>query len=159
MPAKRGRWVLLAFRLPREPSTPRIAVWRKLKSLGAAQLLDGLVALPLDNRNQEQLEWVAQEVREAGGEATIWLGEPSTAQKERELTARMRNQTAGDYLRLVAEAEAASGQAPGRRRRSLARLRRELRRIRERDYFPPPERELAQRAIDELTVAAEEVNR
>ena len=40
------QWVLLCYRLPREPSTPRIAVWRKLKRLGVAQLGDGLVALP-----------------------------------------------------------------------------------------------------------------
>ncbi len=41
-----GEWVLLSYRLPREPSTPRIAVWRKLKRLGVAQISDGLVALP-----------------------------------------------------------------------------------------------------------------
>jgi hypothetical protein len=35
------QWVLLAYRLPREPSAPRLAVWRSLKRLGAAQLLDG----------------------------------------------------------------------------------------------------------------------
>ncbi len=32
-------WVLLAYRLPREPSTPRIALWRRLRRLGAAQVL------------------------------------------------------------------------------------------------------------------------
>ena len=41
-----GEWVLLSYRLPREPSTPRIAVWRKLRRLGVAQISDGLVALP-----------------------------------------------------------------------------------------------------------------
>ena len=30
--AERGRWVLLAYRLPRELSSPRIAHWRKLRS-------------------------------------------------------------------------------------------------------------------------------
>jgi hypothetical protein len=34
------RWVMLAYRLPREPSTPRITVWRKLKRLGVAQLFN-----------------------------------------------------------------------------------------------------------------------
>jgi len=50
------RWVLLVYRMPREPSTPRIAIWRKLKQLGVAQLADGLVALPRDERTQEHLE-------------------------------------------------------------------------------------------------------
>jgi hypothetical protein len=68
----------MVYRLPREPSTPRIAVWRRLKRLGAAQLLDGLVALPLDARNKEHLEWVADQVADASGQATIWIGGPAT---------------------------------------------------------------------------------
>ena len=157
--AKRSRWVLLAFRLPREPSTPRIAVWRRLKRLGAAPIGDGVVALPLDRRNREQLEWLAQEVLEAGGEASIWLGELATAEQERQLVARMRDAVAAEYLELIVEAEAVRSQPPGRRRRSLARLRRQLRRVRERDYFPPPERDLAQQALDALGGIVEEVAR
>jgi len=155
--ARSGDWILLAFRLPREPSTPRIAVWRKLKRLGAAQLLDGLVALPLDSRNREQLEWIANDVTEAGGMATIWIGRLAAAAHERQLAARMRETVAAEYRTLIEEAEAVRLQVAGRRRRSLARLRRELRRIRLRDYFPPIERELAQQVVDELAASFEEV--
>ena len=81
--AKRIRWVFLAYRVPREPSTPRISVWRKLRALGVAQLLDGLAALPLSSRNREQLEWLAEEVTEAGGEASIWIAQAATAAQER----------------------------------------------------------------------------
>src|SRR2546430_16341639 len=65
--AKRTAWVLLAYRLPRDPSTPRSALWRKLRRLGAAQVLDGLAALPLDARNREQLEWLPGAGLQAGG--------------------------------------------------------------------------------------------
>lgn len=147
---------MLAYRLPREPSTPRSALWRKLRRLGAAQVLDGLAALPLDARNREQLEWLADEVLEAGGEATIWVGELGSAAQERELAAGMTEAVAAEYRALIEEASATRDQAPGRRRRTLARLRRELRRIRARDYFPPPERELAQRALEELVALVEE---
>jgi hypothetical protein len=149
--------VLLAYRLPREPSTPRIALWRKLKRLGAVQVLDGLVALPLDSRNREQLEWLADEVVDAAGEATIWVGELGSATQERELAARMSDAVAHEYRVVIEETETLAAQASGQRRRSLARLRRELRRIRARDYFPPPERELAQRALDEQAAALEGV--
>jgi hypothetical protein len=149
-------WVLLAYRLPREPSTPRTAVWRKLRRLGAAQVLDGLAALPLDARNREQLEWLADEVAEAGGEATIWVGELGSASQERELAARMAETVAGEYRALIEQATIAREPLAGQRRRTLKRLRRELRRIRARDYFPPPERELAQVALEELVALVEE---
>lgn len=156
MSSKRTVWVLLAYRLPREPSTPRSALWRKLRRLGAAQVLDGLAALPLDARNREQLEWLAEEVVEAGGEATIWVGELTSAAQERELAGRMVETVAADYRALIADAAAAREDATGQRRRTLSRLRRELRRIRARDFFPPPERELAQQAVEELAALVEE---
>jgi hypothetical protein len=155
----RAHWVLLAYRLPREPSTPRIAAWRKLRRLGAAQLLDGLVALPLDSRNREQFEWLANEIVEAGGDAAVWVGELASRAQERELVARMANAITSEYAALIADTERVHGQAPGPQRRSLARLRRELRRIRARDYFPTPEREQAQQAIDALAHVVEEVAR
>jgi hypothetical protein len=148
--------VLLAYRLPREPSTPRIALWRKLRRLGAAQVLDGLAVLPLDARNREHLEWLADEVIEAGGDATIWVGELGSGAQERELASRMAEAVAADYRSLTEEAVAARLQPLGQRRRTLGRLRRELRRIRARDYFPPAERELAQEALDELVSLVEE---
>jgi hypothetical protein len=148
--------VLFAYRLPREPSSPRIALWRKLRRMGAAQLLDGLVALPCDRRNRERFEWLAEEVVEAGGEATIWFGELASVGQERALTAAMTSAIVADYGRVIVEAEAAASEPVGKRKRALTRLRRELRRIRARDYFAPREREEAQRAVEELAVLAEE---
>lgn len=156
MSSGRISWVLLAYRLPREPSTPRSALWRKLRRLGTAQVLDGLAALPLDARNREQLEWLADEVTEGGGEATIWIGQLGSGAQERELASQMAEAVAADYHTLIEEAASAREQSPGKQRRTLARLRRELRRIRARDYFPPPERELAQHVLEELAALVEE---
>jgi Protein ChrB, N-terminal len=131
-------------------------LWRKLRRLGAAQLLDGLAALPLDARNREQLEWLAEEVTEADGEATLWIGELSSAAQERELASRMAEAVAAEYRAVAGDAAAAPAEPAGQRRRTFGRLRRELRRIRARDYFPPPEREEAQRAVEELAAVVEE---
>ena len=92
---------MLAYRLPREPSGPRVTVWRKLRRLGVAQVLDGLVALPADARTGEQLEWLADEVMEAGGEAWVWLGRLASARQERALATRMAEAVAADYLSLI----------------------------------------------------------
>jgi len=142
-------WVMLAYRLPREPSTPRIALWRRLKRLGVVQLSDGLVALPLDAETREQLEWAADEVLEARGDASIWIARPSTAAQQRELAGRMSAAVAADYRAVIEAAEAARDRDSGGTR-TLRRLRRTLHAIEARDYFPPPEREQAREAVDRL---------
>ena len=151
----RSRWVLLAYRFPREPSTPRITLWRQLRRLGVAQVADGVVGLPLDSRTREQLDWLAEEVIENGGEATIWLAQPGTAAQDRALARQMAEGVTADYRRLVDEASAVLGQPEGTRRRTLARLRRELRRIRSRDYFPTGAGDRARAAVESLAVSLE----
>jgi hypothetical protein len=148
--ATAGEWVLLSYRLPREPSTVRVAVWRKLRRLGVAQVQDGLVALPADARTREQLEWIADEVLEAGGDATVWLARPGSRAQERALATRMAEAVASDYAAVAAEACAALDLEPGPRGRVLARLRRELGRVRQRDFFPPAERDTAEDGVEAL---------
>jgi hypothetical protein len=145
-------WILLSYSLPREPSTPRIAVWRRLRHLGVAQVSAGLVALPLDARNREQLEWIADEALEHDGTAAIWIGVLASASDERRIVVELASTIAGEYRRIIDDARAAHSLASTPRRRTLARLRRELRRVRRRDYFPPPEREQAAREVAELGV-------
>ena len=147
--------MLLAYRLPREPSTPRIALWRRLRRLGSVQLLDGLVALPLDATTREQLEWVAEDVTEGGGEATLWIARPSTVSEERALAARMRAAIAADYGAVVEAARAAAATDSAARRRTLRRLRSSLRAIEARDYFPPPERDEARAEVARLAQLVE----
>jgi len=146
----RRRWVLLAYRLPREPSTPRIGVWRQLRRLGVAQLGDGVVAVPLDARTREQLEWLAQEIFDHGGEATVWLAEPALAADQRAMAATLAAAVAVDYERVIQAAVADVGAALAIRRRTASRLRREMRRIAARDYFPGPVRDRARDAIEAL---------
>jgi len=142
--------VLLSYRLPREPSTPRIGVWRKLERLGVARLGDGLVALPADARTREQLDWLAEEIVEAGGTATVWLATPASAAQERAVAQAMRAARAAEYQAVVARAHATAGGAAAERARAARRLRGELRRIARRDFFPPPERDAARAAVQAL---------
>ena len=149
------KWVLLVYRLPREPSTPRIATWRRLKRLGVVQLIDGLVALPLDARNREQLEWVADDVADAGGQATMWIGHLASRIDERSIITDVAETVAAEYRKVASEALAARDLEDVGRRRTLGRLRRELRRIRQRDYFPPSEAQQARAAVESLASVAE----
>jgi hypothetical protein len=148
-----SEWVLLAYRLPREPSTPRITVWRKLRKLGAVQLVDGLVALPASARNREQFDWLADEVLDAGGEAWTFDAAPGSKDQQRALSARMTEAAAEEYGSLLEQAEQLLGASETPSRRTVERLRRELRSIETRDPFPAKDRGRARRALDRLTAA------
>jgi hypothetical protein len=140
-----AEWVLLAYRMPREPSTPRISVWRKLRKLGATQLVDGLVALPADSATIEAFDWLADEVIEAGGEAWTWRARPGSKAQQQALQGRLRAAVADEYRALMDEAAAIDADPSGR---TLGRLRRELRAIESRDRFGVPERHQARAALE-----------
>lgn len=160
------QWVLLTYRLPREPSTPRSAVWRKLRKLGVAQISDGLVALPAAARTREQLEWVAEEVTDAGGTAGIWLARPATRAQEAKLAQAMTAARAAEYQALIGATatvtrngepavragtvRAGTVRASTVRASTVRRLRNELRAIQRRDYFPSADRDRAEAAVQAL---------
>jgi hypothetical protein len=153
-----GEWVLLSYRLPREPSGPRTTLWRRLKRLGVAQLADGLVALPADARTRESLEWLADDVLAADGTAGLWVARPATLAQERELAAGMAAARAQEYRDLAGSCREAAAADPAERARALRRLRGEWRAIDRRDFFPPPEREVATAALRDLAGPAATVN-
>jgi hypothetical protein len=143
-------WVLLSYRLPREPSTPRIALWRRLRKLGAVQIGDGLAALPHDDRTREAFEWLAGDVDESGGEAMVWIATPGSKGERRTLEAKLAAATAADYRTVIDAAAAAARHGPAGRRRALSRLRRSLDEIRARDYLRVPERRAAEAELKRL---------
>jgi hypothetical protein len=119
-----------------------------------ARLGDGLVTLPHDARTREQLDWLAEEILEAGGTATVWLATPGSAAQERAIAEAMRAARAAEYRAVTDQARAAANGAAAERRRGARRLRGELRRIARRDFFPPTEREAARAAVDALAADA-----
>lgn len=153
-----GQWVLLSYRLPREASTPRITLWRRLRRLGVAQLGDGLVTLPADARTREQLEWVAEEIVQAGGTAGVWLARPGSQAQERAIAAVLAEARAVEYFKLAAAAADALALPRGQQARCLTRLRGHWREITRRDFFPPAQREQAAAALQALTEPAPTVD-
>lgn len=149
-----GEWVLLTYRLPREPSAPRLALWRKLKRLGVAQLAAGLVGLPADARSREQLEWAAEDVEQAGGTAGVWFARPATAAQEQVIAAPMDAARASEYAEITEGAHRALGLTEPERTQVLRKLRTQMRQVERRDFFRPPQREQARQALRELAQPA-----
>jgi hypothetical protein len=137
-------WAFLLHRLPRDPSAPRIQLWRSLRRLGAVLVGDGVVALPADARTIEHLEWLAAGVRDSGGEASVWLCRPTTRETAERLAARSREAVDDEYRAVERQAVADEGV------RAQARLRRQLRAIESRDFFGAPSAQSARAAVEAL---------
>jgi hypothetical protein len=64
-------WLLLTYKVPPEPAKKRIALWRKIKSLGAVYLQNGVCLLPKTDEHQRRLKMIANEISEMDGEAVL----------------------------------------------------------------------------------------
>jgi hypothetical protein len=64
-------WLLLLFSLPTKRKTERVAVWRRLKKLGAVQMATSTYLLPDEAPQYEQFQWLAKQIRDYGGDSTL----------------------------------------------------------------------------------------
>ena len=120
-------WLLLAYKIPRDPTAARVYIWRKLKRLGALRLHDAVWILPQTAQTREQLQWLAAEVQELGGEVSVWESRSITAEQERALIEQFRAQAETAYREILDELK--------RKRASLAALSRRYQQIQTCDYF------------------------
>jgi len=151
-----SEWVFLLHRLPREPSAPRIALWRAIRRLGALLLADGLVALPASARTIEHVEWLAAGIEEQGGVASVWVARPTAGATTRLLAEQGRASVEDEYRGVMREVEANAELSEVERRRLVRRLRAELRRIGSRDYFHAPGASAARDRVEQLAMAMAE---
>src|SRR5262245_10218396 len=132
--------------LPLHPSSLRVRVWRKLRALGAISLRKSMYLLPPTPDNFERFQWLSQEVQKDGGEATFLSVDNIENMKRAEVVRLFQQVRDQDYralverYRKVARGLDRKSRSQGTRRRNeeLARLARELERIREIDFFDAP---------------------
>lgn len=95
-------WLLLSYSVPREPSARRVYVWRKLKSLGAQAVQGAVWSLPSTERSREQLQWLAAEIDEMGGEAALWRATSLSSRQDATLVKRFSEPVAKAYRDILA---------------------------------------------------------
>jgi hypothetical protein len=120
-------WLLLVYRIPREPTAGRVYVWRKLKQLGAVAIQDAIWVLPHHARTQEQFQWLAAEITELEGEAMLWEARQLYATDEEGLRRQFIEPVEADYREILA--------ALKRKDRDLADLSKRYQQAQSRDYF------------------------
>jgi hypothetical protein len=124
------KWLLMVYRVPREPSASRVYVWRKLKQVGAVALQDAAWALPATARTREQFQWLAAEIVELGGEATIFVSEVLYSSDTERLAEEFNRPVRQAYQEILA--------ALKRKNRDLAALSKTFQQVQAKDYFQLP---------------------
>jgi hypothetical protein len=79
---------LLAYKVPPEPAKKRIALWRKIKSLGAVYLQNGVCLLPKTDDHVRRLKIVENEIAEMDGESVLLETNGLDRAQEEKLLAR-----------------------------------------------------------------------
>jgi hypothetical protein len=62
-------WLMLAYKVPPDSPAKRIALWRRLKSLGAVYLQNGVCLFPKTAEHVRRLKVLANDVSDMGGAA------------------------------------------------------------------------------------------
>lgn len=99
------RWVVLSYSLPsKSSSSPRVALWRRLRRLGAITPTGGVHILPERDECVEAFQWLAQEIRQAQGEALVMRVEQFEGVTDAQLIELFREARHEEYSELEAQA-------------------------------------------------------
>ena len=120
-------WVLLVYKIPREPTSSRALVWRKLKRLGALLLHDAAWVLPATAWTREQFQWLIVEIGELGGEAYLWEAHLLGNGQAEDLVRQFQSRVEMAYQEILDEIR--------REDADLGALSRKYQQIRAQDYF------------------------
>lgn len=95
------RWLQLTYKVPSEPSQKRVWVWRRLQNLGAFALQNSVYLLPFSDEVEKQFRQLVQEIREMGGEASIFSVEALDAADEKRILQVVTEARKNEYLTVV----------------------------------------------------------
>jgi hypothetical protein len=135
-------WLLLLYSLPTKQKTERVAVWRRLKKMGAVQIKTSTYLLPDAPAQYEQFQWLAQQIRDYGGDSTLVRAQEIEGLTREKVIAMFNDARAKDYrdLRKALQTfitrqkkmDAAAGAA------ELKRFTGQFREIRKVDFYDSP---------------------
>lgn len=95
------RWLQLTYKVPSEPSQKRVWVWRRLQNLGAFALQNSVYLLPFSEEVEKHFRQLASEIREMGGEASIFSMVALDVADELRIQHALLEARSGEYNRVI----------------------------------------------------------
>ncbi len=156
------KWLFLVHQVQTPDSRERVKVWRLTKKVGAVLYRNSVYVLPYSKERLEDFQWLAQQIRDSKGEASVFLTEASDEEENNALRELFESSVKRAYesLRKTArliDAQArkvkdgsVSTSAVGALLRKCKSLRAEFKAIRSVDFFDSGLAEPVQAAIEEM---------
>jgi hypothetical protein len=163
-------WLVFLAQLPSAPSSARVALWRRLRAIGAAGMLNGAWVLPHTDRHARFFEELRETVRSQGGRGFVLPVSESSPDTDATIVERFRADRGREYDELTERCgafltEISKETKAGKftfaeleeTEQDLEKLVRWLAKIQARDFFPddrwPQSHELVERchkALDDF---------
>src|SRR5438477_3513903 len=160
-PARTGKrgaphsWRVLIYRVPTEPASKRVAVWRDLKRLGALYLQQCACIFPDIPGLTDEVQEVAAKIPALGGETFLLEVPRLTPEDEARIIEGFRAQRANDYAEIIEECETKfvkeiefehfrqnyTFEEAEEIEQDLEKIRRWFERVRDRDWFKAERRD------------------
>ena len=163
-------WRVLIYRVPTEPASKRVAVWRDLKRLGALYLQQCACIFPdLPGVNAE-VDAVAAKIPALGGETFLLQVPKLEPADETRIVASFRAQRTNEYAEIIEECETKfvkeieferfrenyTFEEAEEIRQDLEKLRRWLAKVEDRDWMDADGKELARAKVADCERLLEE---
>src|SRR5215471_11563194 len=153
-------WLLLIHQVPNSPAYLRVKMWRRLQKIGAVAVKNAVYVLPNSDQSSEDFHWVAREILEAGGDASVCEATFIEGIKTNELIELFRAAREADYRELIEEikelkAELRKAETGGEPWASgmvgrVTRVRQSLTEIQTIDFFEAPAGRTAEALVSEI---------
>ena len=139
------------YGLPTKRGAARVNLWRQLKKSGALPFKTSAYLLPDRPEQNERLQWLAQQVRDSGGEATLIRVTEIEGLRNEDIVRQFNQARAADYDTLLAALNALVSKnrklAADSFAADLERLTRRFDEVRKMDFFDCPKAQDAQMSL------------
>ncbi len=99
------KWLFLVHQLQTPRSRERVKIWRLTKKAGAVLYRNSVYVLPSSKERLEDFQWLCQQIRDASGEASVFVSESHNAKEDQALQALFQRSREEDYATLQSAAE------------------------------------------------------
>ena len=96
----------MTYKVPPEPAAKRIALWRRLKGMGAVYLQNGVCLLPQTEEHMRLLRMLENDAAEMGGEAILLSTSSLDKNQETKVVARFKADRDDQYREFLGKCEA-----------------------------------------------------